>query len=71
MLDTSFSIVATESPAIVALQSGCSMTDIKRLKAKELHQEMICLGWSDLELQRPDGKKYLKMKEWYRKNWMT
>ena len=62
-LDTSFAVVLTESPVITTLQSSASMTECKRLKASDLHKEMLHLGWSDIELRKPGGKKYLKMKE--------
>ena len=63
VLDTSFATVMTAPTTISTLQIGLSMTDIWRLKVGDLHDEMVCLGWTDLQLRKPGGKTYLNMKE--------
>jgi len=61
-VSTSYATVLTNAETLASLQLGHEYTTILKLKARELHAEMIRMGWTFAELQQPQTNKFHTMK---------
>ena len=61
-VSTSYATVLTNAETLASLQLGHEYTIILKLKARELHAEMIRMGWTFAELQQPQTNKFHTMK---------
>ena len=62
-INTSYACVLTNAENLSSLQLGVQYTTLLKLKAAELHQQMIELGWTLSQIQKPGTNKFLTMKE--------
>ena len=60
---TSFACLLTSEDKIASLQLGVEYTKILKLKAQELHSEMLKMGWSLQELKQPANNRFKTMKD--------
>ena len=60
---SSFACLLTSADKIASLQLGVEYTKILKLKAQELHSEMLRMGWSIQELKQTNNNRFKTMKD--------
>ena len=62
-LNTAFALVLTNSEPLAELSRNSKYSEILKMKAEVLHQEMILLGFKDEDIRKPGKSQYKSVKE--------
>ena len=62
-ISTSYACVLTNAENLASLQLGLQYTTLLKLKAEDLHQQMLKMGWTLTEIKKPGTNKFFTMKE--------